>query len=52
MESSTGRSTIGGKEFKPILGGKWELNTDATGVKAVFADPNKLILTYKGGSSR
>jgi hypothetical protein len=39
--------TIGGQEYKPILGGKWRLTTDATGVKAVFADPNKLILTYK-----
>lgn len=39
--------TIGGQVLSQALDGKWRLTAEATGVKAVFADSNKLILTYK-----
>jgi len=39
--------TMGTREMLSSVGGKWLLTTEATGLKAVTADPNKLIITYQ-----
>lgn len=39
--------TQGGRLVGEAITGKWLLTSDVTGVKAPFADANKLILTYK-----
>jgi len=39
--------TQGGRVVGEAVTGRWVLTTDVTGVKAAFADANKLILTYQ-----
>jgi hypothetical protein len=45
--SFTKTAALGTRVMTAIIGGKWLLTTEATGLKAVTADPNKLILTYQ-----